>query len=68
MRFASETPSRQVVSAPGPGSSCEPSRRVTSNLWLPREARSSDLGTVYLMDEGNMDTGGCSLGSPRRPE
>lgn len=68
MRFASETPSRQVASALGPGSSCEPSRRVTSNLRLPREARSSDLGTVSLTDEGNMDTGGYSLGSPRRPE
>ena len=37
---------------------------------LPREARSSDLGTVSLMDEGTVDTvcGGCSLGSPYQPK
>lgn len=57
MRFASETRSRRVAAAPRPGSSCEPSRRVPSNLQLA--PRGSLLRPGDSVSDGRRHRGHC---------
>lgn len=57
MRFASETRSRRVAAAPRPGSSCEPSRRVPSNLRLA--PRGSLLRPGDSVSDGRRHRGHC---------